>query len=100
MESLDCINIELSTEFMHKFAAWLNQWILSGKMRLSKRTYFFYLQTSESFPLLIQHLLETKGLEYILTENIQLVLLENALGRYHQLSGANYFGDEKKFLDA
>ena len=100
MEPLDLINIELSTEFMHKFVTWLNDWMLLDKTGLSKRTYFSCIQTSESFPLLIQHLLEMKGLEYILTENIQLVLLENVLGRYHQLSGANCFGDMKKFLDA
>ena len=52
------------------------------------------------FSLLIQHLLETKGLGYILTGNIQPDPLEKRFGRYRQLSGANYFGSEKQFLDA
>ena len=53
-----------------------------------------------SFPLLIQNLLETRGLDYILNGNIQSDPLEKRFGRYYQLSGANYFGSEKQTLDA
>ena len=59
----------------------------------------FPLVFRQSFPPLSQHLLETKRLDYILTGNIQSDLLEKHFGRYRQLSGANYFGSEKQFLD-
>ena len=70
MEPLGSTNIGRFIEFMHKFATWLNEWMLSDKRGLSKQTFSSCLQTSQSFSLLIQHLLETKGLDYILTENI------------------------------
>ena len=84
---------------MHKFATSLNEWMLSGKRGLSKQTLSSCIQTLQSFPLLIQHLLETKGLDYILSGNIQSDPLETRFGRYRQLS-ANYFGSEKQLLDA
>ena len=95
MEPLDSTNVRRFTEFMHKFANWLNEWMLSGKRGLSK-----HFQTSQSFLLLIQHLLETKGLDHILTGNIYADPLEKHFGRYRELRGANYFGSEKQFLDA
>ena len=84
---------------MHQFATWLNEWMLPCKRGFIKYTFSSCLQTSQSFPPLSQHLLETKRLDYILTGNIQSDLLENHFGRYRQLSGANYFGSEKQFLD-
>ena len=48
----------------------------------------------------IQHLFETKGLDYILTENIQSDPLEKRFGRYLQLIVATYFSSEKQTLDA
>ena len=60
----------------------------------------FCIQTSRSFPLLVQHLLELKQLSYILTGNIQSDPLEKRFGRFRQLSGANYFESVKQFLDA
>ena len=58
MEPLDSTNIGRFTEFMRKFPTWLNEWMLVGKMRLSKQTFSSCLKTSQSFPLLIQRLLE------------------------------------------
>ena len=55
MEPLDSTNIGRFTEFMHKFATWLNEWMLFGKRGFSKQTFSSCLQTSQSFPLLIQH---------------------------------------------
>ena len=49
---------------------------------------------------MVQHLLKTKGHDYILTGNIQSDPLEKSFGRYRQLSGTNYFGSEKQFFDA
>ena len=85
---------------MHKFGTWLNEWMLSGKKGLSKQTFTSCFQTSQSFPLLIQHLLEIKGFDYILTGNNQSDPPEKRFGRYRQLSDANYSGSEKQFLDA
>ena len=76
---------------MHKFATWLNEWMLSCKRGFSKHKFSFCLQTSQSFPPLSQHLLETKRLDYVLTGNIQSDLLEKRFGRYRQLRSANYF---------
>ena len=72
--------------------------MLSSERRLSKLL-FSCLQTSKFFPLLIQNLLETNGLDYILNGNIQSDPLEKRFGRYYQISGANYFGSEKQTLD-
>ena len=85
---------------MHKFGTWLHAWMLSSKREINKQTFSSCHQTSKSFPLLIQPLLETKGLDFILTENIQSDLLEKRFGRYRQLIGANYFSSEKQTLDA
>ena len=82
---------------MHKFGTWLNEWMLSGKKGLSKQTFTSCFQTSQSFPLLIQHLLEIKGFDYILTGNNQSDPPEKCFGRYRQLSDANYSGSEKVF---
>ena len=53
MEPLDGTSIGRFTEFMHKFAIWLNEWMLMGKRGLSKQTFSSCLQTSQSFLLLI-----------------------------------------------
>ena len=58
MEPLDSANIGRFTESMRKFATWLNEWMLAGKMGLSKQTFSSRVKTSQSFPLLIQRLLE------------------------------------------
>ena len=58
MEPLDSTNIGRFTESMRKFATWLNEWMLAGKMGLSKQTFSSRVKTSQSFPLLIQRLLE------------------------------------------
>ena len=71
--------------------------MLSGKRELTFSTCF---QTSASFPLFIQHLLEAKVLDYILTGSIQSEPLEKRFGRYCQFSDGNYFDFEKQFLDA
>ena len=89
MEPLDSTYIRRFTEFMHKFTTWLNEWMLSGKTGLSKRTFSSCLQTSQSFLLSIQHLQETIGLDYILTGNIQLDTFEKRFSSCCQLSGAN-----------
>ena len=39
-------------------------------------------------------------MKYILSGNIQSEPLEKRFGRYRQLSGANYFGTQKQFLEA
>ena len=71
MEPLDSTNIGSFTKFKHKFATWLNEWVLLGKRGLTKQTFSSCLQTSQSFPPLIQHLLKSKRLYYLLTGNIQ-----------------------------
>ena len=43
----------------------------------------------------LQHLSKAKGLDSILIGNNQSI--KKCCGRYHQLSGANYFGSEKVF---
>ena len=50
--------------------------------------------------LLIHHILETKGLDYILTGNIHSDPIGKRFGRYTHLSGASYFCSEKHFLYA
>ena len=55
IEPLESTNIIRFTKYMHKFATSFNEWMLLGKTGVSKRTF------SESFTLLIQHLLKTKG---------------------------------------
>ena len=65
--------------------------MFSGKSELSKQTFSARLQTSASFSLLIQHLLEAKGLDYIMTGSIQSAPFEKRFGIYRQLSGGNYF---------
>ena len=97
MEPLCITNIGRFTEIMHKFATWLNERMLSGKRGLIKQAFSSCLQFSRS---LSQHLSETNRLDYLLTGNIQLDPLEKRFGRYRQLSGANYFGSKKQFLDA
>ena len=72
-------------EFLNKFATWLEEWLISGKNGLSKQTFLSCQQTSQSFPLLVKYLIDP---------------LEKRFGRYRQLSGANYFGSEKQFLEA
>ena len=100
MEPISMTNIGEFSGFMCKFVSWLNDWMLSGKRGLSKQTFSSCIQTSSTFPLLLQHLLEVKQLSYILTGNIQSDPLEKRFGRYRQLSGANYFGSVRQFLDA
>ena len=82
---------------MHKFETSLNEWILSSKRGLSEQTFSSCFQTSHSFPLLIQHLLQRKGLDHILTGNIQSDPLEKRFLRYRQLSGANNSGSDKQY---
>ena len=100
MEPIDATNIERFSAFMNMFATWLDDWMSSGKSGFSKQTFLSCIQTSRSFPLLVQHLLGTKQLSYILTGNMQSDPLEKRFGRFRQLSGTNYFGSVKQFLDA
>ena len=74
--------------------------MISGKSGLSKQTFFSCQQTSQGFPLLVKYLIEKRGLGYVLSGNFQSDPLEKRFGRYRQLSGANYFGSEKQFLEA
>ena len=87
-------------EFLNKFATWLEEWMKSEKSGLSKQTFLSCQQTSQSFPLLVKYLIEKRGLDYVLSGNFQSDPLEKRFGRYRQLSGANYFGSEKQFLEA
>ena len=68
--------------------------------RLSAETFKTFKQTSTAIPGLAEYLLLEVGLEYILAAKIQSVFLEKRFGRYRQLSGANYFGTERQFLEA
>ena len=90
----------VNLEFLNKFASWLEEWMSSGKNGLSKQTFLACLQTSKTFPLLVEYLLKEKELKYILSGNIQSDPLEKRFGRYRQYSGANYFGSQKQFLEA
>ena len=76
----------VNLEFLNKFAAWLEEWMFSGKNGLSKQTFLACLQTSKTFPLLVEYLLKEKDLKYILSGNIQSDPLEKRFGRYRQLS--------------
>ena len=87
-------------EFLNKFATWLEEWMKSEKSGLSKQTFLSCQQTSQSFPLLAKYLIEKRGLDYVLSGHFQSDPLEKRFGRYRQLSGANYFGSEKQFLEA
>ena len=77
MEPIDASNIA-------RFSAFMN--MSSGKSVFSKQTFLSCIQTSRSFPLLVQHLLESDP-------------LEKRFGRFRQLSGANYIWSVKQFLD-
>ena len=87
-------------EFLNKFATWLEEWMISGKSGLRKQTFLSCQQTSQRFPPLVKYLIEKRGLDYVLSGNFQSDPLEKRFGTYRQLSGANYFGSEKQFLEA
>ena len=87
-------------EFLNQFASWLNEWMASGKKWLSKQTFQSCQQTSRSFPLLAEYLLKEEDVEYVLSGYFQDDPLEKRFGTYRQLSGANYFGSVKQFLEA
>ena len=64
MKPIDATNIACFLGFMNMFATWLDDWMSSGKSGFSKQTFLSCIQTSRSFTLLVQHLLESKQLSY------------------------------------
>ena len=78
MELLQSTNMGYFNNNMHKFATWLNEWMLSMKRGLNKH----YPLVFRLHKVFLQHLSETKGLNYILTDNIQSDPLEKHLRRY------------------
>ena len=58
---------------------------------LSKQTFDAMLASNKALPDLINYLLNTKNLEYIISGNIQSDYLEKGFSWYRQLGGANYF---------
>ena len=101
--NLDCLrkeNLNEFTLFFSKFVTWVENWKTSGGNGLSAETFRTLIQTSKTLPQLVHYLLHEKGLAYVLSGKIQSDPLEKRFGRYRQLSGANYFGTERQFLEA
>ena len=58
------------------------------------------LTSNKALPDLINYLLNTKNLEYIILGNIQSDYLEKRFSWYRQLGGANYFVSVLQLLQA
>ena len=79
-------------QFLYNVVSWLDSWVnlpfLSGK--LTPQTFSSFKHTCEALPLLVKHLTENCGYQYLLTARIQNDALEHHFGLYRQMFGSQY----------